>query len=203
MVAGVVRSNLLNPPLLSTSLDYVHVCGVNWLWANSMSVTPHNRYSPAQEACRLGARILQDTFRVHESSRSAVVEQLLNSIITRASSSVTHYIGRCFTCLCGIEFSFWNFFYLFSCHRYKRLLIMVQWTTVACGFSFFFLFSVFFRRVASDSAYCYTFFCIVVCLEKFCWFINWTRFQSKANIMQFRVRSSTGFLMSFLHKKFS
>jgi len=52
------------------------------------------RLSPVQQACQLGVRILQDTFRVHESSRAAIVEQLLNSIITRASSPVSHYIGR-------------------------------------------------------------------------------------------------------------
>jgi len=51
------------------------------------------RLSPAQEACRLGMRLLQDTFRVHESSRAAIVEQLLNLIITRGTSSVSHYIG--------------------------------------------------------------------------------------------------------------
>jgi len=49
--------------------------------------------TPAQEACRLGVRILQDTFRVHESSRAAIVEQLINLIVTRASSPVSHYIG--------------------------------------------------------------------------------------------------------------
>lgn len=51
------------------------------------------RLTPTQEACRLGVRILQDTFRVHESSRAAIVERLLNSIVTRASSPVSHYIG--------------------------------------------------------------------------------------------------------------
>jgi len=51
------------------------------------------RPTPSQEACRLGVRILQDTFRVHESSRAAIVEQLLNSIVTRAAAPVSHYIG--------------------------------------------------------------------------------------------------------------
>ena len=64
-----------------------------------------SRLSPAQEACRLGVRILQDTFRVHESSRAAIVDQLLNSIITRASTSVSHYIGISST-LDGIKLSF-------------------------------------------------------------------------------------------------
>ena len=51
------------------------------------------RLTPNQEACQLGVRILQDTFRVHESSRAAIVEQLLNLIVTRASTPVSHYIG--------------------------------------------------------------------------------------------------------------
>jgi len=51
------------------------------------------RLTPAQQTCRLGVRILQDTFRVHESSRAAIVEQLLNLVVTRASTSSSHYIG--------------------------------------------------------------------------------------------------------------
>jgi len=58
------------------------------------AVDGQRRLTPAQEACRLGVRILKDTFRVHESSRAAIVEQLLNSIVTQASSPVSHYIGK-------------------------------------------------------------------------------------------------------------
>lgn len=56
------------------------------------------RLTPVQQACRLGVRILQDTFSVHESSRAAIVERLLNSIVTRASSPVGHYIGMLSVC---------------------------------------------------------------------------------------------------------
>jgi len=57
------------------------------------AVDGQRRLTPTQAACRLGVRILQDTFRVHESSRAAIVEQTLNFVVTRASSSVSHYIG--------------------------------------------------------------------------------------------------------------
>ena len=50
--------------------------------------------TPAQAACRLGVRILQETFRVHESARSEIIDRLLNSIVTKASSPVTHYLGN-------------------------------------------------------------------------------------------------------------
>jgi len=51
------------------------------------------RLTPTQQACQLGVRILQDTFRVHESSCAAIVDQLLNSTVTHASAPVNHYIG--------------------------------------------------------------------------------------------------------------
>ena len=50
--------------------------------------------TPAQAACQLGVRILQETFRVHESARAEIVDRLLNSIVTRASTSVSHYMGN-------------------------------------------------------------------------------------------------------------
>ena len=49
--------------------------------------------TPTQAACRLGVQILQDTFRVHESARAEIVDRLLNSIVTRASAPVSHYLG--------------------------------------------------------------------------------------------------------------
>ena len=62
-------------------------------------INSQRRLTPAQEACQLGVRILQDTFRVHESSRAAIIERLLNLVITRASSSVSHYIGQSVFCV--------------------------------------------------------------------------------------------------------
>ncbi|XP_075621224.1 Fanconi anemia group I protein isoform X2 [Balearica regulorum gibbericeps] len=47
---------------------------------------------PAQQACRLGASILLETFKVHEPMRSDILEQVLNRVLTKASSPVSHFI---------------------------------------------------------------------------------------------------------------
>nr|XP_006139350.1 Fanconi anemia group I protein [Pelodiscus sinensis] len=47
---------------------------------------------PAQQACRLGANILLETFKVHEPIRSAILEQVLNRVITKAASPINHFI---------------------------------------------------------------------------------------------------------------
>jgi len=60
---------------------------------SSMASDSPRRLTASQAACRLGVRILQDTFRVHEASRAAIVEQLLNLVVTRASMPVSHYVG--------------------------------------------------------------------------------------------------------------
>ncbi|XP_078588448.1 Fanconi anemia group I protein-like [Branchiostoma floridae x Branchiostoma japonicum] len=48
--------------------------------------------SPTQLACSLGAQILVNTFKVHEMVRSDILEQILNRVVTKATSPVTHYI---------------------------------------------------------------------------------------------------------------
>uniref|UniRef100_A0A8B9FBX9 FA complementation group I n=1 Tax=Amazona collaria TaxID=241587 RepID=A0A8B9FBX9_9PSIT len=48
---------------------------------------------PAQQACRLGASILLETFKVHEPIRSDILEQVLNRVLTKAGSPVSHFIG--------------------------------------------------------------------------------------------------------------
>ncbi|XP_053128131.1 Fanconi anemia group I protein isoform X2 [Hemicordylus capensis] len=48
--------------------------------------------SPAQQACKLGADILLEAFKVHELIRSEILEQLLNRVITNASSPISHFI---------------------------------------------------------------------------------------------------------------
>ncbi|KAM4747808.1 Fanconi anemia group I protein [Rhinophrynus dorsalis] len=48
--------------------------------------------TPAQQACQLGSRILLDTFKVHEPIRSEILEQVLNRVITKASTSINHFI---------------------------------------------------------------------------------------------------------------
>uniref|UniRef100_A0A8C4XLG6 FA complementation group I n=1 Tax=Falco tinnunculus TaxID=100819 RepID=A0A8C4XLG6_FALTI len=47
---------------------------------------------PAQQAGRLGASILLETFKVHEPIRSDILEQVLNRVLTKAASPVSHYI---------------------------------------------------------------------------------------------------------------
>ncbi|NXY48235.1 FANCI protein, partial [Ceuthmochares aereus] len=48
---------------------------------------------PAQQACRLGASILLETFKVvHEPIRNYILEQVLNRVLTKASSPVSHFI---------------------------------------------------------------------------------------------------------------
>ncbi|MBN3281475.1 FANCI protein, partial [Polyodon spathula] len=54
-----------------------------------------NHNSPktaAQQACRLGAQILLETFKVHEPIRIEVLEQVLNRVITKAASPISHFI---------------------------------------------------------------------------------------------------------------
>ncbi|KAG2471095.1 FANCI protein, partial [Polypterus senegalus] len=48
--------------------------------------------TPTQQACALGAKILLETFRVHEPIRTEILEQVLNRVITKATSPVTHFI---------------------------------------------------------------------------------------------------------------
>ncbi|XP_061227333.1 Fanconi anemia group I protein [Neopsephotus bourkii] len=47
---------------------------------------------PAQQACKLGASILLETFKVHEPIRSDILEQVLNRVLTKAGSPVRHFI---------------------------------------------------------------------------------------------------------------
>ncbi|XP_061450761.1 Fanconi anemia group I protein isoform X2 [Rhineura floridana] len=48
--------------------------------------------TPAQQACKLGADILLETFKVHEPIRSEILEQVLNRVITNAGSPISHFI---------------------------------------------------------------------------------------------------------------
>uniref|UniRef100_UPI00358E4A64 Fanconi anemia group I protein n=1 Tax=Myxine glutinosa TaxID=7769 RepID=UPI00358E4A64 len=46
-----------------------------------------------QLACALGAKILLETFKVHEPMRSEILEQLLNRVVTKASSPIRQYLA--------------------------------------------------------------------------------------------------------------
>ncbi|XP_040824472.1 Fanconi anemia group I protein-like isoform X3 [Ochotona curzoniae] len=47
---------------------------------------------PSQQACKLGARILLETFRIHEMVRQEILEQIFNRVVTRATSPISHYL---------------------------------------------------------------------------------------------------------------
>ncbi|XP_072554442.1 Fanconi anemia group I protein isoform X3 [Paramormyrops kingsleyae] len=48
--------------------------------------------SPAQQACRLGSRLLLEGFKMHEPIRSEILEQVLNRLVTKTAAPVTHFI---------------------------------------------------------------------------------------------------------------
>ncbi|EHB18452.1 Fanconi anemia group I protein [Heterocephalus glaber] len=47
---------------------------------------------PNQHACKLGADILLETFKIHEVIREEILEQVLNRVITRASAPINHFL---------------------------------------------------------------------------------------------------------------
>ncbi|CAI9573693.1 unnamed protein product, partial [Staurois parvus] len=48
--------------------------------------------SPSQQACQLGSKILLEAFKVHEAIRNVILEQVLNRVITKATSPTSHFI---------------------------------------------------------------------------------------------------------------
>ncbi|XP_054433560.1 Fanconi anemia group I protein [Pteronotus mesoamericanus] len=48
--------------------------------------------TPNQHACQLGASILLETFKIHEMIRQEILEQVLNRVVTRASSPISHFL---------------------------------------------------------------------------------------------------------------
>ncbi|XP_005381612.1 PREDICTED: Fanconi anemia group I protein [Chinchilla lanigera] len=47
---------------------------------------------PSQHACKLGADILLETFKIHEMIRQEILEQILNRVVTRASTPINHFL---------------------------------------------------------------------------------------------------------------
>nr|XP_038956966.1 Fanconi anemia group I protein isoform X3 [Rattus norvegicus] len=45
-----------------------------------------------QHACKLGADILLETFKIHEMIRQEILEQVLNRVVTRTSSPISHFL---------------------------------------------------------------------------------------------------------------
>nr|DBA31989.1 TPA: hypothetical protein GDO54_007741 [Pyxicephalus adspersus] len=48
--------------------------------------------SPSQQASQLGSNILHEAFKVHEAIRNVILEQVLNRVITKATSPTCHFI---------------------------------------------------------------------------------------------------------------
>uniref|UniRef100_A0A3Q3XBG5 Uncharacterized protein n=1 Tax=Mola mola TaxID=94237 RepID=A0A3Q3XBG5_MOLML len=48
--------------------------------------------TPAQQACKLGRRVLLQGFKMHEPVRGEILEQVLNRLVTKTASPVTHYL---------------------------------------------------------------------------------------------------------------
>ncbi|XP_012588192.1 PREDICTED: Fanconi anemia group I protein isoform X2 [Condylura cristata] len=48
--------------------------------------------TPNQQACKLGSDILLETFKIHEMIRQEILEQVLNRVVTRTSSPISHFL---------------------------------------------------------------------------------------------------------------
>ncbi|XP_036133936.1 Fanconi anemia group I protein [Molossus molossus] len=57
-----------------------------------IETSPGLSRTPNQHACKLGANILLETFKVHEMIRQEILEQVLNRVVTRASSPISHFL---------------------------------------------------------------------------------------------------------------
>ncbi|XP_031554270.1 Fanconi anemia group I protein-like [Actinia tenebrosa] len=49
--------------------------------------------SPTQQACELGSKVLLNTFKGHEMVRAEILEQILNRVVTKATTPVGHFIN--------------------------------------------------------------------------------------------------------------
>ncbi|XP_076588504.1 Fanconi anemia group I protein [Chaetodon auriga] len=48
--------------------------------------------TPAQQACKLGGQVLLKGFKIHEPIRGEILEQVLNRLVTKTASPVSHYL---------------------------------------------------------------------------------------------------------------
>ncbi|XP_074256102.1 Fanconi anemia group I protein isoform X2 [Saimiri boliviensis] len=58
----------------------------------AIETSPNLSRMPNQHACKLGANILLETFKIHEMVRQEILEQVLNRVVTRASSPISHFL---------------------------------------------------------------------------------------------------------------
>ncbi|XP_037624287.1 Fanconi anemia group I protein isoform X2 [Sebastes umbrosus] len=48
--------------------------------------------TPAQQACKLGGKVLLQGFKMHETIRGEILEQVLNRLVSKTASPVNHYL---------------------------------------------------------------------------------------------------------------
>uniref|UniRef100_A0A673BWW0 FA complementation group I n=1 Tax=Sphaeramia orbicularis TaxID=375764 RepID=A0A673BWW0_9TELE len=48
--------------------------------------------TPTQQACKLGGQVLLQGFKIHEPLRGEILEQVLNRLVTKTASPVSHYL---------------------------------------------------------------------------------------------------------------
>ncbi|KAL7401954.1 hypothetical protein ABVT39_007309 [Epinephelus coioides] len=48
--------------------------------------------TPTQQACKLGGQVLLQGFKIHEPIRGEILEQVLNRLVTKTASPVSHYL---------------------------------------------------------------------------------------------------------------
>ncbi|XP_067090629.1 Fanconi anemia group I protein [Osmerus mordax] len=53
---------------------------------------PTTAKTPSQLSCRLGGQVLLEGFKIHEPIRGEILEQVLNRLVTKTASPVTHFI---------------------------------------------------------------------------------------------------------------
>ncbi|XP_060709257.1 Fanconi anemia group I protein isoform X1 [Hemiscyllium ocellatum] len=61
-------------------------------FGKAAETNPSAGKTPSQQTCRLGAKILLETFKVHEPIRSEILDQVLNRVVTKSTSPINHYI---------------------------------------------------------------------------------------------------------------
>ncbi|XP_048249251.1 Fanconi anemia group I protein-like isoform X2 [Haliotis rufescens] len=54
--------------------------------------SPTTQLTPARQSCRLGARLLINTFKAHEVVRHEILDQIFNRVTIKATSPVSHYL---------------------------------------------------------------------------------------------------------------
>ncbi|XP_007944281.1 Fanconi anemia group I protein [Orycteropus afer afer] len=62
------------------------------LEGKAIEISPGLSRMPVHQACKLGANILLETFKIHEMVRQEILEQVLNRVVTKTSSPISHFL---------------------------------------------------------------------------------------------------------------